>query len=228
MCLCPGPRRQVSEPAMAPGSSGALRAEFWGPSSGLLVALEEQVLEKVPALVAIVWPCGFPEVLALWSRIVDTPCSFHEPDCRSFPQLQPPACPIFPDPPRPAVLHCDPREVPPEHRKLMSPPCPAPFTCPGSRVRHIQHQAGAAQPAAAALANWTPATILSQPLLPVPSCLCLPSRGLVSYPVPAINCRQWLPSPLSFGKLLLTLSDPARPCLCLLPCSLCTIPEFCS
>lgn len=103
-------------------------------------------------------------VQALWSHTVDTPDSWNEPDSRPFLLLQLLLCQTSPDPALPGIFHCDPRAVPSKHSKLMLPPWPTPFAWPTPHVQRVQRQAGAAQAAGEALANWMPVYhVLSTP-----------------------------------------------------------------
>lgn len=119
----------------------------------------------------------------------------------------------LPGPALPVILCCDLREGPQKQSKLMSPPCPTPFSHPGPHIQHLQPQPGLPSLRARLLliGCWSAAPCL---------CLAVSASSLRGSPAtwlqPLTDSREWLlPLPLSSGKLLLILSGPAqRPFFC--------------
>lgn len=117
MCSC------SSKGSSTAGALGVVQQERG--TRGLSVPLGAQVAQRYVSV-------SRPEEADVRARCVSQMAG-HSPSCSCLLVRSPPTLPYLPWPP---VI---------QERFPPSPPCPTPFTCPGSHVQHIPRQAGQPQ-----------------------------------------------------------------------------------
>lgn len=113
-CLRPGSRRQVSQPAVAPGGSEAARPNTGHLDLASWLPWRSRSARGSVGGGAIMWPCGFTEEHLTLQAAGRSQIPGHPPAAAA-------ALSDLPNPPLPAIFR-DPREVPQRHSDFMSPP----------------------------------------------------------------------------------------------------------